>query len=160
MSTNGMYGGTVETPNDFEYLHLADIDPNFSPVDEAVYELKVIKLEPRVSKNTGTNYISGQFAITGDNKYTGRRLFDSFFSNDFHKRVLRRIADYTGVAQQPTESFDAWMKRISEVQPTFKVLVMKGPDVDYKTKEVKRDPTTGVDLVVNKISWRDLGPAG
>ena len=129
----------IQPTNEFEYVHLADIDPNFSPIDEAVYTLKLLKLEYRTPKAGGNVYISGQFAVTGEGKFTGRRLFDNFFNNDFHKRVLRRLADYTGVSQQATESFTSWMQRISEVQPDFRVLVTKGVDVDYKTKEVRKN---------------------
>lgn len=148
--------------NEFEYIHLADIDPNFSPIDEGVYTLKVMKLEYRQPKSGGNTYISGQFAVTGNNKFTGRRLFNSFFGNDFDKRTLRRIADNTGVAQQPTESFGSWMDRISEVQPTFRVFVTKEADTSWdkeKQSRVLRLDDNGKEVIVNKIRWKDIGPA-
>lgn len=161
--TETQLGGHVNgNVNEFEYIHLADIDPNFSPIDEGVYTLKLIKLEYRQPKSGGNTYISGQFAVTGDNKYTGRRLFHTFFSNDFDKRTLRRIADNTGVLQQPTESFGSWMERISTTQPVFRVFVEKGPQTKWNKEKQVREAVTddyGKEVVTNNIRWKDIGPA-
>ena len=157
---------------DFEYLHLSDVDPDFSPkpVPKDVYTLQVLKIEQRTPKNgTGKPYFNASYAIV-DGKFNGRKLFESYFANSFDFKKLRKLSDVTGVQQKPSEAFESWVGRISEVQPTFRIPV----DVVVKTFNEKTvDPTTGnttynkvivkddsgKEVPVNQLTWRDAQPA-
>lgn len=136
-------------------LNLNEIDPTFKPVDPGMYQLKVIKLTPKTSTN-GKAFLSGQFAIQNDAKFSGRRVFVSFFlSNGFAQKELRRLMDATGIIQ--TGSLKDWAEQISSEQPTFKAAVTikqkqeKGPDGTY----VGKVDQYGNPEVDNAIEFKD-----
>ncbi len=152
---------------DFTYFNIMDIDPSFSALDEGVYTLRLNKIEgqeftPQTGKRAGesTMRVNSDFAVVNHQQFSGRRLFHTFWlSNGFDQKALRRLADRTGVPQEPTDTFTMWLAKLTEQQPEVKVKVEKVPDVDYKTGNAKVDEITGKPLFKNVINWKEVQPA-
>lgn len=149
---------------DFENLNLNDVDPTFKPIDEGPYILKLMSLLWKESKGTKeTNkdvvYVSinGKFAVDNHPKFSGRKLYHNFFlGNSFEQKALRRIADATGVSQNPGETLKDWAARISTTNPSFKVAVKVQQAIDFTTKEGRVD-VDGAPILENKIDFRNVG---
>lgn len=147
----------------FKYVNLSEIDPNFTPVDEAFYNLRVTKAELRSyvsTKDTKTlktgdtgEYVNFRFTITGHEKFSGRTLFESLFPNEFTFKVLRRVQDATGVQQ--TGSLEDWLKELTSISPTIKVKITKVPDV-YRdgTANPKTAKPDGTPSDKNVVDWK------
>lgn len=149
---------------DFTYVDLNEIDanPNFEPIPDSLQNVRVLKAEKkdytlkkdRVNKQTGeliqaagetSNYIKFDLAVVGGS-YNGRRVFPSLFPGKFAYQTLRRIADRTGVVQEPGTPIEAWLQSLTEIQPTFKTKI-----------EVRKDASGAP--VDNNVDWRQVLPA-
>lgn len=146
--------------NTFEYVQLSEVDPNFADVEPGVYNMKILAAEKvngvtKAGPNQGKAYerISLQYAISGHEKFSGRRMFDSLFPNEYTFKILRRLSDNTGIAQEPGEPIESWLKKLSTVQPTVKLFVDTVPDVSFSgvpnEKNLKSDGTPGNKTVIN-----------
>src|SRR5258708_2621337 len=115
--------------NEFDYPDLRTVDPNYTAIEEDVYELKVIKAS--LGKTSGANgkdvkpFANFQIAVTNHGKHSGRRIFHTFWNildaGSRDMKDLRKLADVTGVQQQG--SFPQWLEELSQVGPVFKTRV-------------------------------------
>lgn len=135
----------LDTSSAFDYLDLNEIDPTTRPLPEAVYTLQILdaKQQSGVGKASGKPYtcIVMSLAVVNHPEYSGRRLWERFFPNDFHKKALRRLMDATGVEQTPGEPIISWLERLTMEKPEFNALV--------KTKDEDN----------NVINWYNVSPA-
>jgi hypothetical protein len=150
----------------FEYLDLKAVDPNYTPVEEEVYTLKVIKFV--LAKTKGDNgktvkpYLQATFAITNHTQNNGRRLFHSFWNiqdnNSFDAKALKRVSAATGINQDG--GFTAWVEKMSLEQPIFKALVKKQNATQWNKEkqvaELKLDPVTQLPIPENVIDFRNV----
>ena len=159
----------------FDYVDLNQIDPSFSVMPEDMYTLRILKMEkltfPRKVNGIPTGEdgqrIAVNLTVADHPSLSGRRIFESLWPNNFTFRVLRRLADNTGIAQNPGEPLEAWLQKMTETQPTIKL------KVEFRTKNIKKlNPATGVEewtkeVVLNEqgkpaensIDWREMQPA-
>lgn len=133
---------------DFRYLNLNEVDPNFELLDPEVYTLRIAKAEfrtylaktanPAKGVNVGDEgaYINFTFRVMDHPKFSGRPHYESLFSSNFNAKVLRRIADATGIPQSGT--MQDWLTELSATGPAIKVKVDKVDDV-----VTKKNPQTG-----------------
>jgi hypothetical protein len=128
---------------EFSHINIMDIDPSFKPVETGVCQFRVNKITPKYvtpgsGKNSGKEVLvgNGDFTIINSDKYSGRRVFQSFWaSNSFNLRELRKLADVTGVTQEPGESLEDYLRRYEAVQPEFESFldVYEKPQPDGST---------------------------
>ena len=152
---------------DFQYFNIMDVDPNFADIEEGVYELRINKLEggvytPQSGKSAGveTYRVKGDFVIVNHPTFAGRRLWNTFWlSNKFDQISLRKLADRTGVVQNPGEALEAWLQTMSTIQPTFKAKINSVDDVDWTTHQPKVDEITGKVQKKAVVNWREIFPA-
>jgi len=115
------------TPLDFDYVDLNEVDPNQTKIPENAYTLKVLNAEliNGISKKSGEPYkrVDFTFAIVDDETFSGRRLWDSLFQNESSLKRLRRLMDATGVQQTPGTTLSEWLKELTLYQPSFKAEV-------------------------------------
>lgn len=156
----------------FDHVDLNQIDPNFSTLPQDMYTLRILKAEKRTyAKKDGSGdgqFMSFNFAVVDHPTLSGRRFYDSLFPSNYAFRVLRRIADFTGIQQNAGEPLEEWLKTLTETQPLIKMLV------GYRSKRVKKvDPATGVESWENEVvlndatgkpqdnavDWREMQPA-
>ena len=147
---------------DFDYVDLNVIDPEPEKLPAGMYTVRLLKAELNsgVSKRTGKPFqrISIQLAVQDDERFAGRRLFESLFAGEYGVKALRRIMDATGVQQQPGEPIAEWLNRLSMEQPVFKVMVRLEDDKDFATGEVR----LGQDdqpAKRNTVNWYQVVPA-
>jgi hypothetical protein len=145
----------------FDYVDLNQIDPTFSPLPEDMYKVRIVKAEKReLVYKTGARagqtgqVINLQLAVVDHPSYSGRRLFEGFFPNNFSFRVLRRLADITGIQQEPGTVLDTWLTAMTEAQPTVKLRVGYKKDRDGN---VIIDETSGKPRD-NAVDWREMQP--
>lgn len=149
----------TEAVNSFEYVHLDQIDPSFETLPTDFYNLKIVTAEMKEFDKTATGGSKGKFiklglAVTGHAKYSGRRVWQTLFPNDFTFRILRRVQDATGVNQDANETLEQWVTKLGKIGPTLKLQVVEVPDVLFKTGEpnprtVKADGTPAMKNEVN-----------
>jgi hypothetical protein len=141
----------------FEYVNLNDVDPSFQPLDAEVYDLRITKAELKPYKDRKTDEekkrIAFTFVVTDHPKFSGRKLWESFFPNNFAFGTLRRIMDATGITQ--TGSLEDWLTELSTVQPTIRVKVDIEEDV-YRdgTPNPKTVKADGTAALKNVIAWK------
>jgi hypothetical protein len=145
----------------FRYQHLAEIDPSFTPIDTGFYNLKVVSAAYKTGvisrgKNAGNPYASLNLglAVVNDPKFTGRRLWPSFFlSNNFDMKQLRLIMDNTGVQQNEAGDLKEWGESLAKVGPVLKLKVIEVPDLNYdgtvNPKNAKADGSPGTKNVID-----------
>lgn len=148
-----------ETVNSFDYVHLDQIDPSFTNIEEGYYNLKVITAEQRTYDNTAKggkagSFIKLGFAVQDDPKFTGRRVYPSaMFPNNFVFRVLRLIQDATGVNQNGDTN--GWLAKLQAIGPVLKLKVVIVPDTNFNgtpnPKTMKADGSPGDR---NDIDWK------
>ena len=151
---------------DFEYFNIMEVDPNFTPVEEGIYKVRINKMTKKSktypddpSRDTLV-WVNGDFVITDHEKFSGRRLFPTFWlSNSFDLKALRKVADRTGVVQTPGQSFEDWLDSLTTQQPEIKVKIDIVPVIDRVTKQPKVDEYSGKPLMENKINFREVFPA-
>jgi hypothetical protein len=145
----------------FDYVDLNEIDPSFAPIPEDMYTLNILKAEKKDFEYKKGDKIGQQgqllkfqLAVAEHPELSGRRLFESLFPSSFVFRVLRRVADVTGVTQEVGSPLESWLEQLSEVQPSFKVMV-----------EYKKDRAGVVILneagkpAENAVNWKTVQPA-
>ena len=145
----------------FRYQHLSEIDPSFTPIDTGFYTFKVVSSKYNTGvisrgKNAGNPYSSLNLglAVVNDPKFTGRRIWPSFFlSNNFDLKQLRLIQDATGVQQDPTGDLKTWGESLASVGPTLKLKVIEVPDLNFdgtvNPKNAKADGSPGTKNVID-----------
>jgi hypothetical protein len=155
----------MSTPyvDEFQYVDLNQVDPNFSLLDEEVYNFVISKAERKPYGTEGKSRIVFTLTVTQHQKFAGRKLFPSLFFSEFTLKSLRRIADATGVPQTPGD-MDGWLKDLSTIQPPVKLKVIKVPDgkttKDKVTNELIFTPnpntvkTDGTPDTVNAVDWK------
>lgn len=123
---------------DFDYLNLADINPEIAPVPEGSYNFRVVKAEkssytakkddPKTGVVAGDEMplIQLRLAVMDDPEYTGRIMFESLFPNSETFRCLRLIQDASGVIQ--TGNITDWLTDLVNSQATFNAFVKAGVD--------------------------------
>ena len=146
----------ADPANTFDYVFLGDVDPNFTPVPDGAYNLRVVKsglaeITYRRGKKAGQvgQAIKMTFAVTDDPDYSGRRIFETLFPGDFALRSLRRLMDATGVQQQPDEALAEWLPRLAVEAATFRVPVSSKDGTDASGNPTKN----------NVIAWNSVSPA-
>jgi heat shock protein HspQ len=147
---------------DHEYFNIMDVDPNFSPIEEGVYKLRINKMtlkEFPKKDNSGESWrvVNGDFTVVDDATFSGRRLFPTFWlTNSFDLKSLRKIADRTGVTQEPTENFEAWLGKLTSIQPEFRSKIEVVDEIDRATKQPKVDEITGKPMKTNVINFKTV----
>jgi hypothetical protein len=147
-----------ETEAGFQYVHLDQVDPNFTLIDDGFYNLKLLSAERKTFDKTATGGSKGEFikfgfAVTGSGKFSGRRVYpEALFLNDFNLKVLRRIQDASGVQQNGNT--DEWLKKLTAIGPVMRLKVEVVPDVDFKTGQpkpatMKPDGTAAMKQIIN-----------
>lgn len=146
----------IDEATSFQYVHLDQIDPSFTTIEEGFYNLKIVSAElreydvkPGTKAYTGPgqkgHFINFGFAVTNSPKFAGRRVYATLFENGFDFKVMRRIQDATGVQQNGDTS--AWLGKLGSIQPIVKLKVAVVPDVmrdgTPNPKTVKGDGTPG-----------------
>lgn len=153
----------------FDYVDLNDIDPNFSPIPEEMYTLKILKAEKKdfnykqgAKAGQAGQMLKFHLAVADHPEHSGRRLFPSLFPSNFTFRALRRLADATGIQQEPGTGIEQWLADLSEVQPMFKAKVtfltkrVKNADGTWSTEVVLNDAGNPSD---NDVDWSEIQPA-
>ena len=151
-----------ETDNTFSYFNVMDVDPTFRPIDQGVYTVQLAKISgkvkvPATGKMAGqeTLMINATFIVTDDPTFSGRRLFQTFWiHNPFDQKILRKIADRTGVTQRPGESLEDWFIQLTQIQPKFKVKVDVVSEAAYPAST--NADGTPVMSDNNKIDFRSI----
>ena len=150
----------------FEFVNLNEIDPSQKGLPEGVYTFQIVKAAfvRKEATNDKPAYavVKLQFAVVDHPDLAGRRMFGDFYMNDFNLKNLRRIMDATGVAQEPGEALPAWVERLGQVQPTFKIPVQEKAATEYLGKgadgkairapKLKEDGSPEMESVLNY--WR------
>lgn len=147
---------------DFDYVDLNLIDPEPEKLPAGMYTVQLAKaeLQSGVSQRTGKPFqrITIQLVVQDDERFAGRRLFESLFAGEYGIKALRRIMDATGIQQQPGEPVAEWLKRVALERPSFKVMVRLEDDKDYATGEV-RIGADGQPAKRNSVNWYQVVPA-
>lgn len=145
---------TTNFVSTWDHVNLNDVDPSFASIDEGYYNLRLTTAElrpftygPQHETRAGEKdeLVSLSFTITGDQKFSGRRVFPSaLFPNGFGKTILRRLQDAAGISQDG--DFKSWLKEMTTTGPVFKLYVYNKPD-EIKgvpnPKNVKADGSAG-----------------
>ena len=146
----------------FRYTDLNEIDPSNQALPEDVYTVKVLSAQyvEGIGKTSGQPYEMVKFflAITDHENYSGRRLWESFFPGNYGAKAMRRIADATGLMQEPGTSLIDWLAVLTEKQPTFKIPVQVVEDLDKDGKARSLD-IKGNPAKINKLNWFNVQPA-
>jgi hypothetical protein len=149
---------------DFRYVDLKDVDPNFTLLDPEMYDLRITKAElvTYVSKHdtktlkTGEEgtYFKFAFTVVDHPKFTGRKIWETLFPSEFSLKILRRIADNTGISQ--SGSLEDWCKEVTQISPTVKLMVDKVPDTIGKdgVPNPRTQKADGTASDKNVINWR------
>lgn len=153
----------------FDYVDLNQIDPSFSTLPEDIYTLRILKMErltyPKKVNGVPTGEdgqrIAVNLAVADHPSLSGRRIFESLWPSNFTFRVLRRLADNTGVQQEAGAPIETWLQAVSEVQPLIKL------KVGFRTKRVQNGDGQWTSEVIlndagkpqdNAIDWREMQP--
>lgn len=123
---------------DFEYLNLAEVNPDIPPIPPASYNFTIVgaerklytlkKDDDRTGKKAGepASYIQFRFAITDDAEQAGRQVYVSVFPNERNTRALRRLQDFTGVQQDNGMTLDEWLTALVTERATFNAPLYTG----------------------------------
>lgn len=136
---------------DFEYLNLADVNPEIQPIPEGEYTFRIISAErntftyktdnPKkgISAGDASSYIKFGLAIVDDAEWAGRRVYQTLFPDNNTPRYLRLIMDATGVAQDAGTTLDEWLaslvtERATFTAPTFNKMNTKTEKVEVNVR--------------------------
>jgi hypothetical protein len=163
----------TEQANDFRYINLNEVDPNFDLLDPQVYTFRISKAELRpytvktanptqgLSVGDQNVYVNIQFTVTNDPKFSGRKHYESLFPSRVSFKNLRKIQDTTGIPQ--TSTMEDWLKSLSDIQPSVKLKIDKVEDVRYvkgadgKYTTVANEHTANADgtpSLKNAVDWK------
>ena len=150
---------------DFVYVNLQDIDPNFSTLPSNNYTLQVQKAELkeftyRNGSKAGTQgtRVAFQFVVVDDADYSGRKVYESMFPSTFSFKALRRLADATGTPQDAGEPLADWLTKLANEQVKFNIFVDQVEDLD-KDGNARSTDFKGNPAKVNRINWKEVRPA-
>jgi hypothetical protein len=146
---------TTTGVEDFRYINLRDVDPNFTLLDgPEFYNLRITKAEfasYTAKKETKSQQVGDQvtytkltFVVVGHPKFTGRKIWSRIFPGDFGYKVMRRIADATGIEPTDVENF---VGQLNSITPVVKLSVVQVPDNFH----LKPDGTPGLQ---NEVDWK------
>jgi hypothetical protein len=154
----------VSEQNDaFEYTALAAVDPNFTPVPQAVYTLEIVSAGPKAftyssdskpeAKNSHQKGDTGKLynmklVITEDDTYSGKNVFASFFPSEFTMKQFRRVMDATGIAQKDGQSISEWLTAFTTLSPRARFRTL----VEIKEDGYKGNPE-------NIVNFKEVLPA-
>lgn len=134
----------------FEHINLNQVDPNASSVPDGPYNFQVAGIYPKTytvksGENVGStgNYVSVRFAITGDDRYTGRSTFETFFPNKASAVMFRKIMDATGIVQGDGQSIEEWLRELQTSGAAFASSLQMRED---KQKDGSTKPTQHLNL--------------
>lgn len=122
---------------DWNDIHLEDIDPTFTAIPDDFYNLKISSAEKKSYDNTAKGGKAGAsvkfiYTVIDHPTFTGRKVFpENMFINNFNLAVFRRIMDATGVQQGPL-TFEAWLKELGSVGATLKLKVETVDAMKYR----------------------------
>lgn len=138
---------------DFEYLNLAEVNPEIPPVPPGEYNFRVVGAERNtftykkdnpergIEAGQEASYVRLNLSIVDDPEQSGRRVSVSVFPGPQGARGLRLVQDATGVAQEGT--LDEWLNALVVARATFAALLSNGVDKSGK-------PTNDVRLTTAK----------
>lgn len=141
----------MSTVTDFEYLNLAEVNPEIEEVPEGDYTFSVVGAERKsfiykqdlpdkgVVKGASADYLKFSFAIINDPENGGRRIYQALFPDKRTPRFLRLIQDATGVIQNGT--LDDWLKELVETRASFNAPVKQ--KVDKRNNKLKSEVNLG-----------------
>ena len=152
------------TDQSFDYVNLAEVDPNQESLPEGVYTFKILKAELKegVGKTSGKPYscVNMALAIADHPTFAGRRIWETFFPNTYGLKALRRIQDATGVLQAPGQPLVEWLAALSQTQPEFKTFLKQEPDIDRATGNPRSYGPDGITAAIkNAINAFQIVPA-
>ena len=143
-----------------DHINLNDVDDTRKPIEEGVYTLEVNKIDAKYvtiknpsSPSVGQSplVLKGSYTIVDDAKYSGRKIWEDFWTNQKFALVnLKKQQNATGVMQAEGEGLSDYAAQFATLSPParFQVLIQCQPD--------KRDPSGEP---VNRISWFSAKPA-
>lgn len=138
----------------FEHQSIADYNPDFKPVPEDVYTLKLvgeIYTREGVSEKADDNgnivrkpwfRKSMRVAIVDHPQFSGRSVFVGGFPNEFLK-FAKKVQDATGFVQDHNESVSEYMQKIAGTDEKFQGKIVE-------ITNYKGDPDN--ELIVSSIS--------
>ena len=156
--------------DNFTYPHLKSVDPNYSPIEQNGYQLRLIKFElaslPESNGKPAKPYLKGTFAVTKDPKYSGRRLNHVFWNildgGSRDMKDIKKFADATGLQQTDGQTFPQWVESVNQVAPEFKAEVFNREQTKWngvtQTREVVVNEATGEPERENQINFRSASP--
>ena len=151
----------------FSHADLKVVDPNFSVLPGGTYNLRFTKAEVvPYGDLKDKERISLALTVTGDPEYSGRRLFESFFENDYSLKALKRIEGACGIPQDTGEPLASWLDRLVSEGAEVKVPVLMEDDVikDKSTGNMVPNSRTmrpdGSAAPKNRVDWKHVAPVG
>lgn len=134
---------------DFEYLNLADVNPEILPIPEGEYTFRIISAErptftykqdqpdKGITAGDESSYIKFGLAIVDDPEWAGRRVYQSLFPDKNTPRYLRLVMDATGVPQESGMTLNDWLTALVAARATFTV-----PTFNKFNKKTGKDEVT------------------
>lgn len=116
---------------DFEYLNLAEVNPEIPVIPEGEYTFRVLSAErPSFTYKTAqpdkgieagqeARYFKFGLAIVDDAELAGRRVYQPLWPDKNTPRFLRLVMDATGVPQEAGMTIDEWLAALVTERATF-----------------------------------------
>lgn len=143
----------------YEHLNLNEIDDSRKAVEEGVYTLEVNSITPKwiEVKKAGSQFegqtvlvLKGSYTIVDDPTYSGRKLWNDFFTPTKIQQVfLKKQMQATGVIQEAGQSLIDYVAQFATLNPPARFQVQVKKIADY------RDPTGPA---VNEIGFFTAKP--
>lgn len=129
--------------SEFDHVNLNTIDPATAPFEAGKYNLQVVdagmkEFEYKKGDRKGTKdkFIKLAVAIVDSDKYTGRKVYSSFFAGKGTLKQLRRLMDATGIAQEAGTPIEQWLTDLKDAKATFNAPVAQ-QEVKFSDGQVK-----------------------
>lgn len=142
----------------FEHVNLNEVDDSIKPVEEREYTLEINRMNPsRVKiKKADSPYVGqevlvlkAKFTIVDDERYSGRPLFDDFWTTSpLTPKFLKRIKSVTGV-EQDGDSLEDFGAKFATLDPPARFKVTIAQTKDFKNPEA----------LINQIKYFTAKPA-
>ena len=116
---------------DFEYLNLAEVNPDIPNIPEGSHDFQIISAERNkftykqdnpergITAGDEASYIKFGLAVINDAENAGRRVYQTLFPDNKTPRALRLLMDATGITQTSGMSLDEWLKSLVTERATF-----------------------------------------
>lgn len=154
----------------FDHVHLSEVDPSFKILDAGVYLLQLQKAQIKtylfkpdnkkgIPAGTEGSYLNLTWVVVDDPNFAGRKQFETLFPGEFTFKILKRIADASGIQQQAGQTLADWAEEITREAPKMRRLIKVVPDVNFKTgvpNSYKADGVTPADK--NELSPFEILP--